>query len=149
MPGKLWFKPRGVPLSEIEEIILNADELEAMRLRHREDLNQEEAAHKMRVSRTTFSRILKAAHEKVTTFLTTGTALRIEEPDYVYIPREFNCQECGHEWNAAHGEGRPSNCPNCESNKIKQKIVKRPKKQVGGDLKCHGEIEQAQEEEEN
>lgn len=118
MPGRLWFKPRGVPLSGIPEVILNADELEAMRLKHKLSLNQKKAAERMNISRTTFARTLKRAHEKVTKFLTEGTALRIEEPEYVYTPRKFRCEECGHEWKAPYGTGRPVECPECGSGPI-------------------------------
>ena len=77
------FKPKGVPLSSLEEIDLNSDELEALRLKHRKEMDQEEAAEEMDVSRSTFSRILKEAHHKITEFLVEGEALRIGDPDYV------------------------------------------------------------------
>ena len=77
------FKPKGVPLSSLRQIDLNSDELEALRLKHREELTQEEAAEEMDVSRSTFSRILKEAHQKITEFLVEGESLRIEDPDYV------------------------------------------------------------------
>ncbi|MFP4633711.1 MAG: DUF134 domain-containing protein [Candidatus Aenigmatarchaeota archaeon] len=77
------FKPKGVPLSRLREIDLNSDELEALRLKHKEELTQEEAAEEMEVSRSTFSRILKEAHRKITEFLVEGESLRIEDPDYV------------------------------------------------------------------
>ncbi|MFP4117097.1 MAG: DUF134 domain-containing protein [Candidatus Aenigmatarchaeota archaeon] len=77
------FKPKGIPLSSLREIDLNSDELEALRLKHKEELTQEEAAEEMDVSRSTFSRILKEAHRKITEFLVEGESLRIEDPDYV------------------------------------------------------------------
>jgi len=42
--------PWGKPKCEIEEIVLKLEELEAMRLKDIEDLNQEECAERMQIS---------------------------------------------------------------------------------------------------
>lgn len=73
-----YFKPRGRPLSELEEVSLRLDEMEAMRLADIEGLYHEEAAGKMNVSRQTFDRILTRAHKAVAEALLGGKALRIE-----------------------------------------------------------------------
>ena len=78
MPGVTYFKPRMVPLSDMEEVTLTVEELEALRLAHKESLYQQEAAERMGVSRATFGRVLDAAHRKVTKALVEGCALRIE-----------------------------------------------------------------------
>ena len=62
----------------LEEILINLDELEAMRLADYEGLYHENAALKMSVSRPTFGRILGEGRRKVTTALIEGKALRIE-----------------------------------------------------------------------
>ncbi|MFP4046053.1 MAG: DUF134 domain-containing protein [Candidatus Aenigmatarchaeota archaeon] len=82
------FKPKGVPLANLDEIDLNSDELEALRLKHLEEMTQEEAAERMDVSRSTFARILKKAHKKVTEFLVTGSSLSIGEPDYIHYRKK-------------------------------------------------------------
>jgi len=76
-----YFKPRGIPMDELEEIILRHDEIEALRLAHSELLYQEEAALKMKISRQTFGRIIDSAHKKITDALLNGKALRIETED--------------------------------------------------------------------
>lgn len=78
-PRFLFFKPRGVPLRDLSSINLRIEELEALRLKHKQELSQEEAAERMEVSRTTFARTLKQAHQKVTDFLLGGSALSVEE----------------------------------------------------------------------
>lgn len=78
MPGVSYFKPRAVPLAVLKEVVLGVDELEALRLAHREGLYQQDAATRMGVSRATFGRVLDAAHRKVTESLLDGCALRIE-----------------------------------------------------------------------
>lgn len=118
-PEVLYFKPRAVPLKDLEEITLKVEELESIRLRNKEGLNQEEAAEKMNVSRSTFSRILKDAEGKIADFLIDGNALRIEGGEYIINPRSFVCENCGNEWSVSHGEARPKRCPECGGVKIK------------------------------
>ncbi len=77
-PDKNYFKPRGIPASDLEEIVLNLDEFEAIRLADYEQLYQEEAAAGMNISRQTFGRIIDAAHKKIADVLINGKALKIE-----------------------------------------------------------------------
>ncbi|MDO9392011.1 MAG: DUF134 domain-containing protein [bacterium] len=76
--GALYFKPRVVPLSMLEEVVLSMDELEAMRLADLEGLYQEAAAGKMMISRQTFGNIIARAHKKVADALVNSKALKIE-----------------------------------------------------------------------
>ena len=77
-PNATYFKPAGVPLRMLEEIILALDEVEAMRLADFEGLYQEEAGERMGVSRATFARVIESARRKVADALIHGKALRIE-----------------------------------------------------------------------
>ena len=77
-PDATYFKPRGIPLVELEEIPITIDELEAIRLADYEELYHEDAAKKMKISRQTFGRILNDAHKKVSECLIKGKALKIE-----------------------------------------------------------------------
>jgi predicted DNA-binding protein (UPF0251 family) len=77
-PDVTYFKPRGIPLMALEELSINMDELEAIRLADYEGLYHEDAARKMEISRQTFGRILNEAHKKVAESLLKGKALKIE-----------------------------------------------------------------------
>lgn len=77
-PPSNYFKPAGIPLRELEEIVLAADEMEAVRLADVEDLYHTEAAKRMKVSRQTFDRIVRRARQKIAQALVNGQALRIE-----------------------------------------------------------------------
>ena len=101
------FKPRAVPLSVLEEVVLSVEELEALRLAHQEGLYQQAAAERMAVSRTTFGRVLDAAHRKVTRALVEGCALRIEGGSFCMIGPE-RCERCPAK--DAQAEGAPSPC---------------------------------------
>ncbi len=73
-----YFKPRGIPLHELEEVCLTLDEYEALRLADLEGLYQEEACQEMNVSRATFGNILLSARRKVSEAIIRGKALKIE-----------------------------------------------------------------------
>jgi len=63
-PNVVYFKPRAIPLSMLEEIDLTLDELEALRLCDLKGLDQERAAKRMKISQSTLSRILISARKK-------------------------------------------------------------------------------------
>ncbi len=63
---------------ELEEVILELDEFEAIRLSDFEGLTQEKAAEKMKVSQPTFNRILSSARRKIADALVNGKAIRIQ-----------------------------------------------------------------------
>lgn len=77
VPVASYFKPVGIPLRELEEVVLGLDELEAIRLADLEGLYQADAALKMGVSRQTVGNILDSAHRKLADALLNGKALRI------------------------------------------------------------------------
>ncbi len=81
-PNCKIFKPVGIPLSALEEIVLFVDEFEAIRLAHLEQLYHDQAAERMGVSRQTFGRILESARTKVAKALAEGLALRIEGGEF-------------------------------------------------------------------
>lgn len=78
MPNAIYFKPRGIPLVQLEEMNLELDEVEALRLADYESLYHQEAALEMGISRATFGRIVASARHKVAQAIINGMALRIE-----------------------------------------------------------------------
>lgn len=110
-PTHTYFKPRGIPLSEIAgEVAITLEELEALRLTGLEGLSQQEAGEKMNVSQSTISRHLDEAHRKIAKALVLGFAIRIANPaDF------FHCDQCGHTWKLPEDLGKVSQCEKCES----------------------------------
>ncbi len=78
LPNTIYFKPKGVPMRRLREVILPLEGYEALRLADLQGLKQGEAAELMRVSRQTFGRILAEARRLVTEALVKGLALRIQ-----------------------------------------------------------------------
>ena len=78
-PKISYFKPRGVPLRELDVVTLTTEEVEALRLRNIDGLSQEDCAGKMKTSQSTFQRILSSAYKKITTAIVKGNAIEITE----------------------------------------------------------------------
>jgi len=82
MPGVTYFKPAGVRLVDLREVVLHVDEYEAVRLIDLENIEQSEAGKKMKISQPTLSRLLKSARKKISDALINGKAIRIEGGNY-------------------------------------------------------------------
>ena len=119
-PDVCYFKPRGIPMLDLEETLLTIDELEALRLADLVGLSHEDAGHKMGVSRATFGRIVQKARQRVADALINGKAIKIEGGNYRIIKenRIFECRVCRHRWEEQLGTGRPKACPSCRKDKF-------------------------------
>jgi len=83
IPLFVYYKPHGVSLEKLDELILTLEEIETLNLKDRQDLDQKDAARKMGISRSTFQRILKSARKKVITAIIEGKALKFEGGNYI------------------------------------------------------------------
>lgn len=83
-PVATYFKPRGIPMKNLEETILTVEQLEAVRLCDLEGMGQEDASVKMGVSRQTFGRILTEARKHIADAIVMGKCLRIEGGHYQF-----------------------------------------------------------------
>jgi uncharacterized protein len=89
-PQAMIYKPAGVPLADLNQVTLLAEELEALRLADLEGLPQAEAASRMGVSRSTFQRTLVRARRQVTLALTEGQAIALTEGQTLAVDSEDN-----------------------------------------------------------
>jgi len=64
-------------MKTLDEVCLEHDEFEAIRLKNSEGLSQIDCAEKMKVSQSTFQRILTSANQKITEALVMGKAIKI------------------------------------------------------------------------
>jgi predicted DNA-binding protein (UPF0251 family) len=86
-PGVTYFKPRAVPLMELEEVELSVDEFEAIRLCDGRGLRQAKTAKQMGVSQPTLNRLLNSAHSKIAMALVEGKAIKIFGGNYTIRKR--------------------------------------------------------------
>ncbi len=78
-PEFILFKPKGVKVKDMGEVLLTDCEYEAIRLKDLNGLNQNDAAEKMMISQPTFHRILLSARRKIGDAIVNGKAIRIED----------------------------------------------------------------------
>lgn len=92
-PTVTRFKPCGIGFNLLEEVSLELDELEALRLADFEALYQADAAERMGISRQTFANIIGRAHYKVADTLIHGKALNIRRgpADKLFATLSNNC----------------------------------------------------------
>lgn len=121
-PAAVYFKPQGIPLFQLEQVVLDVDEFEAIRLVDYEGLHLENAAKRLQVSRATCARIIDSAHHKIGTALTHGYAIRIEGGSFVLGKNRYRCRDCGSRWDIEIGDrtgpGRAVACPACRSDRV-------------------------------
>ena len=110
-----YFKPRGIPVFDLEEVCLTVDEREAIRLADLLDMSHEDAGRHMGVSRATFGRIVQHARKIIADAIINGKAVRVEGGNYKMVSRRriFRCRTCDHEWEEPFGAGRPEYCADC------------------------------------
>ena len=106
-PPVSWFKPAGVPMRDLEEVVLTLDEIEAVRLADAEGLYQEQVAEQMKVSRPTIGRILASARQKIAEALVQGKAIRMEGGT-VHIRGRRSGKRCR---GRGQGRRRQGGCP--------------------------------------
>lgn len=73
-----YFKPKGIGLRDLEEVQLELDELEAIRLVDLEGLNMDKAAISMKISKPTLCRIVNSARNKLANAICNGKAISIQ-----------------------------------------------------------------------
>ena len=133
-PDVTYFKPRAVPLKQLEEVELTFDELESLRLSNIEKLSQTDAALKMDIHQSTFQRTMMRAREKIADALVNGKAIKLKGGDYTMPGRDrtgpvgtgigrgrgyggpevCKCSKCGNE--QQHVRGKPcieTKCAKC------------------------------------
>jgi uncharacterized protein len=83
VPEVTYFKPRGIPMYDLELVVLTIEEMETLRLMDLEGLEQEQAARKMGVSRRAFWNDLQSGRKKVADALVNGKALEIKGGHFI------------------------------------------------------------------
>lgn len=88
------FKPFGLPMLQLEPVILLFEEYEAVRLADYSGLSQKEASLMMNVSRPTFTRIYESARRNIAQAFVEGKAIFIEGGDYHSDEFWYRCTDC-------------------------------------------------------
>ena len=123
IPSVIYYIPSKKNIEKGPRNILKIEELEAIRLKDLEGLEQGECAKKMEVSRPTFQRILTIGREKIADSLVNGKIIHIEGGNFTRNICTINCLTCKREWiDTYENIGLVKNgqylCPHCGSAKI-------------------------------
>lgn len=106
------FSPSVKGRREVKDLLL--EELEAMRLKDLEEMNQQEAADVMGISRQTFQNIIESGRKKVSDALCNGYGIRIIGGDHILFSCNMTCTNCHEEYVLETLEDK-NKCPNCGS----------------------------------
>ncbi len=143
-PGTTHFKPAGIRLAQMNEVVLTMGEFEAVRLKDFENIDQTQAAKKMNISQPTFARLIDTARKKIADAIVNGKAIKIQGGNYQMVqPRRgagkgqgrgrmggpkaggpggnCKCPKCGKI--ILHQRGQPCSqmkCPDCDSPLIRE-----------------------------
>jgi len=80
-----FFKPQGIPLNQLDEVVLTVEEYEALRLADLESKPQVRAAGEMGISQPTFNRLLTSARNKVAEALVRGKAIKVSGGHHIIL----------------------------------------------------------------
>jgi predicted DNA-binding protein (UPF0251 family)/phage FluMu protein Com len=111
------FKPAGVSGRSLDSVALSIDEYEAIRLADYKGLTHEEASEEMEISRSTFSRLIEQARQKVAGFIILGKLLTIEGGSIHFRNNIIRCIDCGHMFKTTIGNAFVE-CPECKSTNL-------------------------------
>lgn len=123
LPTVQYFVPSSTRIQGGPENVLKLEELEAIRLKDLEGLEQDECAERMQVSRPTFQRILLIARSKVADSLVSGKSIAIEGGHFTRYICLVKCMDCGKIWEESYEnleklKNGLYGCSDCSSTKI-------------------------------
>lgn len=126
IPNVSFFIPSESEVGILPKNVLKVEELEAIRLKDLEAMEQEECAARMEISRPTFQRILTSARKKIADSLINGKAINIEGGNFTLNICPVKCAGCDKEWLESYENFEAIKygnylCPNCGSDNIRCK----------------------------
>ncbi len=101
----------------MESLELSLDEFEAIKLADYKGMNHQEASLEMGISRSTFSRLLMKAREKLATFIIEGKELVITGGEVHFINNIYQCADCSLKFRKMMDE-EIEECPACGSRNL-------------------------------
>ena len=111
------FKPVGIRSYKLEKIELSLDEYEAIRLADHLNLNHEDAAKRMEISRPTFTRLIEKARQHLADFLINGKRLNVTGGKVHFKNNVIQCTDCKHIIKTKIKEV-VTECPECKSTNL-------------------------------
>ncbi len=111
------FAPQGGERIPLEQVRISLDEFEAVRLADYSGLSHEEASESMKISRSTFSRLIEKARKKTADLVINGKQLIIEGGSVHFRNNIIKCLDCKSLYKTKIEEC-VTECPACHSNNL-------------------------------
>ncbi|MDW5289638.1 DUF134 domain-containing protein [Formosa sp. PL04] len=111
-PQMVGFKPFGIAFCEAEQVAMQYEEYETIKLVIYDDLSQEIAADKMEISRPTLTRIYNSALKKIGQAFVEGKSIIIEGGDFEFDKDWYKCKRC---FKLITGDKNCIKCGDCPS----------------------------------
>ena len=120
IPENKYFFPANIVGRIVEEVIINIEEIESIRLSDIQGFEQDECAEKMNISRATFQRIINSTRTKIADALVNGKAIKIEGGNFSRSLCVIKCTNCGQEWKNIYvnSEVEEPLCAKCNSSNL-------------------------------
>ncbi|WP_405606216.1 DUF134 domain-containing protein [Polaribacter sp. Asnod1-A03] len=93
-PKMLGFKPFGIRFCDTEQVVLQYEEYETVKLVIYDKLSQGIAAEMMEISRPTLTRIYNSALKKIGKAFVEGKSIFIKGGDFEFGKELLKCKEC-------------------------------------------------------
>lgn len=93
-PKMHGFKPFGIALCDTEQVIMQYDEYETLKLVIYDDLSQDLAADCMEISRPTLTRIYNSALKKMAQAFVEGKSIIIKGGNFEFEKDWYKCKKC-------------------------------------------------------
>ncbi len=110
-PKMIGYKPYGLQRCKTESIILNYDEFEGFKFINYDNLQQDEAAARMEISRPTFTRLYNNALKKIATAFVEGKSIEIVGGNVEFNDEWLRCMKC---YKLIDGKKNHIRCINCK-----------------------------------
>lgn len=128
LPPMEGFKPFGIPMRQLQSVVLLYEEYESIRLADYENLTHEEAALRMNISRPTFTRLYDKARKSIANAFVEGKAIIISGGNFIADDFWYKCRNC----NETMVSMKPANyCRKCDSEDIRPLNYESPATGIG------------------
>ena len=104
-------------MNYLKKISLSIDEYEAFRLADYLGLSHDNASNEMDISRSTFTRLIEKARNKIAQMIVNGNALNIDGGNIHFRKNIIRCNSCGHMFNI-NIDKSVFKCPECNSTNL-------------------------------
>ena len=118
LPDFVGYKPEGIHFAKKGSVDLLFEEFQAIDLVDYRDMNFEQAAVAMNVSKSVFARLIQSARKKLATAFVEGKSIQAAPGNTYSDFNWFRCQECFYVKKMKKPK-RIVECPSCGSNQLK------------------------------